>query len=104
MKWLRDLTILVWILFLGAPGSIFAQHLVDVNKADVETLKSLQGIGDIRAQAIIKYREQHGPFKSLDDLKSVSGIGDKIIDQNKSHITFAESKPDAKPHKAADSR
>lgn len=49
--------------------------LVNVNTADLETLKTLPGIGDVLAQRIIDYREAHGPFSSLEELTNVSGIG-----------------------------
>ena len=48
---------------------------VDINTADVELLETLPGIGETRAQAIIHHREQHGPFKRVDDIVAVPGIG-----------------------------
>src|SRR5579862_9297410 len=52
---------------------------VNINTADAETLAlELKGIGQKRAEAIIAYREQHGPFKSIDDLSNIKGIGKKI--------------------------
>lgn len=50
---------------------------VNVNTADAAALASLPGIGDTLAQCIIDYRQQNGPFSTLDDLKNVKGIGDK---------------------------
>lgn len=54
---------------------------VDLNTADEATLQSLKGIGAVQAKAIAAYRQQHGPFKSVDDLKKVYGIGDKLLAQ-----------------------
>ena len=48
---------------------------VDINTADAELLETLPGIGETRAQAIIHHREQHGPFKRVDDIVAVPGIG-----------------------------
>ncbi len=69
-------------------GLTFAQGKVDINQAGVDDLKTLRGIGEVRANAIVKYRQMHGPFKSLDDLKNVPGIGDKIIQDNKSMLAI----------------
>jgi len=61
--------------------------LVNINTADLKTLETLPGIGPSLAQRIIDYREQHGPFKALVDLKKVSGIGDKRFEDLESKIT-----------------
>lgn len=56
---------------------------IDLNTADVNALtKSIKGIGDRRAKAIIKYREAHGKFKSINELASVPGLGKKFVDGN----------------------
>lgn len=52
---------------------------ININKANKEELKTLSGIGDSKADAIIKYREENGGFKSINDLENVSGIGEKTI-------------------------
>jgi len=60
---------------------------VDINTADAATLaRELKGIGPARAEAIVAYRKQHGPFKSADDLVLVKGIAQKVIDQNRENI------------------
>jgi competence protein ComEA len=60
---------------------------VNINTADARTIaKELKGIGVARAQAIVAYRTQHGPFKSPDDLGLVKGIAQKVIDQNRANI------------------
>ncbi|MCB1214301.1 MAG: helix-hairpin-helix domain-containing protein [Deltaproteobacteria bacterium] len=61
---------------------------VNVNEASVEQLSLLPGVGPKTAQAII-VRRQEKPFASLEDLKSVKGIGDKRIDALKPHVTFS---------------
>jgi len=61
--------------------------LVNINTADVETLTSLKGIGPTKAKAITQYRQEHGPFKTIDDLKKVSGIGDQTLAALKPFIT-----------------
>ena len=61
-------------------------QMVDINKADVESLTSLKGVGEKKAQAIIAYRKSHGDFSSIDDLLNVKGIGEKILLLNKERI------------------
>jgi len=87
-------------------GLLFAADLVNVNTANLEELQTLQGIGEVRAQTIIKYRETYGPFKSLDELKKVTGIGDRIIEANQALITFQQGTADAEQpgHKSDDVR
>lgn len=60
--------------------------LIDINKADIEGLKSLPGIGESTALRILEYREAHGKFKSIEDIKNVSGIGDAKFNTIKSYI------------------
>lgn len=59
---------------------------VNINVADETALTTLPGIGPSKAQAIIAYREDVGSFKSIEDLKNVSGIGDKTYDKLKDFI------------------
>jgi competence protein ComEA len=61
--------------------------LVNINTADVEMLKTLPGIGDAKAADIIAYREEHGAFSSIEDIKNVSGIGESIYNRISSGIT-----------------
>ncbi|SHI35505.1 helix-hairpin-helix domain-containing protein [Desulfofundulus thermosubterraneus] len=61
--------------------------LVNINTADQKELETLPGIGPSLAQRIIQYRETNGPFKVPEDIKNVSGIGDKRFEQLKDYIT-----------------
>ena len=60
---------------------------VDLNKADGTELQTLPGIGPAKAAAIIDYREKSGPFKAIEDLKNISGIGDKTFEKLQDLIT-----------------
>ncbi len=60
--------------------------LIDINTANAEELKTLNGIGDVLADNIIEYRENNGPFKTIDDIKNVSRIGDKLFEKIKKYI------------------
>ncbi len=62
---------------------------VDINTADVSTLAAeLSGIGAAKAAAIVAYRESNGPFKRLEDLIQVKGIGAKILEKNRSILVI----------------
>jgi competence protein ComEA len=52
---------------------------IDINRASAQELEALPGIGPVLAQRIVTYRQEHGPFASVEDLKLVSGIGDAIF-------------------------
>jgi competence protein ComEA len=63
------------------------QPVVNINTADAQTIADgLNGIGIKKAEAIIEYRKEHGPFKTLEDLKSVKGIGDATVANNEKLI------------------
>jgi competence protein ComEA len=96
----------IWLLLaalLAYAGIAFAA--INVNTASKEQLEALDGIGPVKAQAIIDYRTKNGPFKSLEDLKKVSGIGDATYDKIRKDVSLtgattvpaAEKKADAKP-------
>ena len=73
---------------------VFAE-IIDINTADAATLAALDGVGEVKAQAIIAYRNEHGPFKSLEDLANVTGIGAKIIDDNRDRISVGKKTEEA---------
>jgi competence protein ComEA len=62
--------------------------LININDADQAELETLPGIGPSKATAIIAYREENGFFKSIEDLRNVSGIGDKSLEKLKELITI----------------
>ncbi len=61
--------------------------LININTADESELMTLTGIGEGKARAIISYREEHGNFKSIEEIKNVSGIGDATFNKFKDSIT-----------------
>ena len=85
---------LIWLLPLD---SVQAAPTININSADSETLvDQLVGIGPSKAMAIIRYRQKHGPFKTINALAEVKGIGLKTVEQNRSRIMVAPAKA-AKP-------
>ena len=69
-------------------GPIMAENSgkVNLNKATVEELSQLKGIGMKYAERIVQYRDKNGPFKNVEDLLNVQGIGPKTLEKNKDRI------------------
>jgi competence protein ComEA len=73
---------------LLAPVLAWAEPF-NINTADAPSIaRELKGIGPAKAEAIVQYRQQHGPFKSLDELALVKGIGPKVLEMNRETIRF----------------
>jgi competence protein ComEA len=93
---MRVLRRLLVVCLLLVPVAAISDPLVNINTADSERLvDDLVGIGPQKALAIVQYRQQHGPFKEIEDLALVSGIGAKTVEQNRDRmtVTAAETKP-----------
>ncbi|MFC0309934.1 ComEA family DNA-binding protein [Gallibacterium trehalosifermentans] len=69
--------------------SVVQSDKINLNTATVEQLQQgLIGIGTKKAQAIVEYREQHGPFLSVEQLMEVKGIGTAILEKNKERMAI----------------
>jgi competence protein ComEA len=89
MNILRNLLLAFLLCFAGAAA---AADAVDINTADTATLiKILKGIGPDKASAIVAYRDEHGPFKDVDQLTAVKGIGKKLLEMNRDVITIGQA-------------
>lgn len=75
----------IWLNFCLANGKI------NINTASTEELETLPNIGPVKAQAIINYRNEHGPFQKIEDIINVSGIGPVTFDKIKDSITVGEA-------------
>ncbi|MBP0983633.1 MAG: helix-hairpin-helix domain-containing protein [Oscillospiraceae bacterium] len=60
---------------------------ININTASAAELMALDGIGEVKAAAIVEYRREHGEFRSVDELLNVKGIGEKTLEKNRSRIT-----------------
>jgi len=78
------------VLAADKPAPI-APMSVNINTADAQTLAvALDGVGAARAKAIVEYREEHGPFRSVDDLAQVKGIGERVVAANRARLKVKE--------------
>ncbi|MBC7362238.1 MAG: helix-hairpin-helix domain-containing protein [Candidatus Aminicenantes bacterium] len=92
---------LVAFVFFSAFGLSFGQNQtqnkatpakININTASAAELQNLPRIGPKVAQRIVDYRTQNGPFKKVEDLMKVRGIGEKVFNQIKDLITVGETK------------
>ena len=86
--------ILALVLALSLSGTALAAEdaPVDVNTATAEQLaEALVGVGESKAEAIVAYREENGPFRHIDELINVRGIGMATVDNNRERIRLGMS-------------
>lgn len=85
---MRHLLALVLASFFALSSATVWSATVDINSADARLLDTaLVGVGPKAAAAIVEYRTKHGPFKSIDELSKVKGIGEKTIEKNRDRIS-----------------
>ncbi|GAA4875209.1 ComEA family DNA-binding protein [Ferrimonas pelagia] len=97
---MKRIFIVCWLLLCGPalaniaettalPEQAILVQSININQADATTLaKGLKGIGKHKAQAIIQYRSEHGPFDQVEDLLQVKGIGAELLAKNRERITL----------------
>ncbi len=88
----------VWVILISALTQV-ASAKIDINTASAAELESLPRIGPGLAQTIVDYREQHGPFRSIEEIKNVPRIGDKIYSEIKDLITAGGTGSKSSPKK-----
>lgn len=87
--------LLVTLMLWG--GAVWAAP-VNINSADAVTLAAtIKGVGEKKAQAIVQYRKEHGPFRSVDELANVPGIGSKTVEKNRANLTVGKASADTAP-------
>jgi competence protein ComEA len=77
-------------LYVPEVGAEPGPQKIDINRAEAWLLDALPMIGPARAQAIVDYREEHGPFRSIDEITRVDGISTAIYEQIEPLITVSE--------------
>ena len=77
-------------VFLGLGSSYAGNHeKLDLNKASMGQLVEIKGIGPAKARNIVEYREEFGPFESINDLVNVKGFGVKTVEKMKAFLTVS---------------
>ncbi len=85
---MRLIVVLLFSLFILPSSQVVASE-VNINSADAAVLEaSLVGVGPEKAEAIVQYREAHGPFASIEDLVNVKGIAERTIEKNRGNLTI----------------
>ena len=77
-------------LYIPEVGEEYQPQKINLNRAEAWLLEALPGIGEVKAQAIIDYRQQNGPFRNINELIKVKGIGAITYDKIKHLITVAD--------------
>ena len=93
MKQLIKSIIGVLVLCGALTGTVFSADTVNINTADAAMLaERINGVGMAKAQAIVRYREKNGPFKSIEQLVEVPGVGERTVEQNRAVLRVDEAK------------
>jgi len=90
------LCVAVMIMGAGLAASADQSQLADsgkinINTATAEQLTALNGIGQAYAARIVAYRQTHGKFTSVDQLKNIKGIGDRTVEKNRGRMTVGRT-------------
>lgn len=87
MKFIK--TTILAIIFAFITGVAYAGP-VNINTASADNLAvNLKGVGKKKAEAIVAYRQHNGPFKSINDLEKVKGIGPKLLQKNRENLLIS---------------
>jgi competence protein ComEA len=79
--------LLAGMLLRALPVAFAEDQVVNINTASAEQLADTKGISAAKARAIVDYREKNGPFKSVDDLRHVKGIGARVLERLRPQVT-----------------
>ena len=71
-------------------GERASAQKIDINRADPWLLEALPGIGEVLAQRIVDYRSENGPFRIVEDMLKVSGIGSATLEQIRDYVTVSD--------------
>ena len=90
MQWIKRLILATafFSVFTIAEPATETTTTININTATAEMLTNLKGIGPSKAEAIVQYRNMHGPFMNAEELTQVKGIGQATIDKNRPLLAF----------------
>lgn len=88
---MRKLLLAALLSLALSPLAAMAGGTININTADASALEQLPGVGPAKASAIVAYREENGPFKSVDDLVEVPGIGERSLEQLRDRVSTEDS-------------
>jgi len=77
-------------IYVPREGEEQSPQKIDINRAESWLLEALPGIGEVTAQAIVDYRNENGPFRRIEDLLKVKGIGEGTLDKIRDFITVSD--------------
>jgi len=77
-------------IYVPQQGEKQSPQKIDLNRAEAWLLEALPGIGETRAQAIVDHRNENGPFKRVEDLLQVTGIGEGTFEKIKDYMTVSD--------------
>lgn len=83
---MHHLRTLLLSLLLALVGPIAAAETINLNTADRQQLMQMEGVGEAKAQAIVEYRKENGPFRSVEQLIEVNGIGSATLETNRGRL------------------
>jgi len=89
-KWITMFLVVAMAMFMICPVSAQEQGKININTATVEELVQLDRVGPRYAEKIIAFRQENGPFRSIDEITNVDGIGPSTYEQIKALITVAD--------------
>lgn len=94
VKITKCFALVAFVFAISFSPSNFAASPLDINSATAEEFAAvMSGVGTKKAQAIIAYRDEHGPFQALDDLIFVKGIGPSLLEKNRALLSVGEGEP-----------
>jgi competence protein ComEA len=77
-------------IYVPRPGETASAQKIDINRAESWLLEALPGVGEVLAQRIVDYRSENDPFRTVEDLVKVSGIGSATLEQIRDLITVSD--------------
>ena len=84
---MKKVLVIVFLALFSFSVYATAAEKININTATATELVNIKGVGDKTAEKIVKYREEHGKFKSMDSLTNVKGVGAKVVENNKDKLT-----------------